>query len=116
MGPYFKLGLCRRDGVRDKGPPGWGWPKPRDRVLIRHREEEPGAQRRSHVETERRQGGRLPPAQDGCLEPPEAGKEVGRTLPGDSGWSSALGLGPLDVRCQISITVQTRRKFKASVG
>ena len=40
-----------------------GGPKPRDRVLIRHRRRETRTHRRSHVETEAETGGRRPPAQ-----------------------------------------------------
>ena len=100
------LGLCRRDGVRDEVLLDGGGPKPRDRVLIRHGRGETGAQRRSHVETEAETGGRLPPAQGWTPGAPRSRKRWGGPSPGDSGRSSALG--PLDVRCQISISLQTK--------
>ena len=73
-----------------------GGPKPRDRVLIKHRRGETGTQRRSHVETEAETGVRRPPAQGGTPGAPRSWRRCGEHSPGASAGSSALG--PPDLR------------------
>ena len=74
--------LCRRDGVkvRDEVLLDGGGPKPRDRVLIRHRRGETRTQRRSHVET--KADGREAATSPGTdAWSPQKPEEAGRTLP-----------------------------------
>ena len=65
-----------------------GGPKPRDRVLIRHRRGETQTQRRSHMEAEAQ--GRTP-------RTPKSQKRRGGPSPGASAGSSALGPPSSDV-------------------
>ena len=66
-------------------------PKPRDRVLIRHRREETWMQRRSHMKTEAGIGGRGPPAQGWMPGAPRSWKRQEAPYPRATGQSSALG-------------------------
>ena len=67
--------------VRDEVLLDGGGPKPRDRVLIRHRRGETRTQRSSQVETGAETGGRRIPAQGRMPGAPQKLGEAGRTLP-----------------------------------
>ena len=88
------------EGSEIRFPLDGGGPKPRDRVLIRHRRGETRTQRRSHVEPDAEMGGRRPPAQGRTPGAPRSWKRRGGPSPGASVESPALG--PLDLRSLVS--------------